>query len=37
MLIVGDLPLDIQESVRSEPEPADRPGLLARLSPRLFR
>ncbi len=37
MSIVGDLPIDIQESVLSELAPADRPGLLTRIWRRLFR
>jgi hypothetical protein len=37
MSIVGDLPLDLQETVLAELAPVDRPGLLTRLWRRLFR
>jgi hypothetical protein len=37
MSLVGDLPLDLQETVLSELAPAERPGLLTRLWRRLFR
>lgn len=37
MSMVGDLPLDLQESVLAELAPAERPGLLTRLWRRLFR
>lgn len=37
MSLVGDLPLDLQETVLSELAPSERPGLLTRLWRRLFR
>jgi hypothetical protein len=37
MSLVGDLPLDLQETVLAELAPAERPGLLTRLWRRLFR
>jgi negative regulator of sigma E activity len=37
MSLVGDLPLDLQESVLAELAPAERPGLLTRLWRSLFR